>query len=84
MEVGGVYEGTVVSLQKYGAFVNIMPGRDGLVHASEVTSSDGFCRVEEHLEEGQKVRVKVLEVDDRGKVRLSIKALESEGAHPVN
>ncbi len=79
VEVGGIYEGTVVSLQKYGAFVNIMPGRDGLVHASEVISSDGFCRVEEHLEEGQKVRVKVLEVDDRGKVRLSMKALEGEG-----
>jgi len=75
VEVGQVYEGKVIKLMDFGAFVNILPGRDGLVHISQI-SSRRVETVADELSEGQAVRVKVLEVDRQGRIRLSIKALE--------
>ncbi len=73
-EVGAEYDGTVVKIVEFGAFVNFLPGRDGLVHVSEI-SHERVQNVQDVLKEGQKVRVKVLEIDRQGRVRLSIKAL---------
>ncbi|MEX0386450.1 polyribonucleotide nucleotidyltransferase [Spiribacter onubensis] len=78
VEVGQVYEGKVIKLMDFGAFVNILPGRDGLVHISQI-SNRRVESVSDELKEGQMVRVKVLEVDRQGRIRLSIKALEEEG-----
>ncbi|QGM21365.1 polyribonucleotide nucleotidyltransferase [Spiribacter sp. 2438] len=75
VEVGQVYEGKVIKLMDFGAFVNILPGRDGLVHISQI-SNRRVETVADELSEGQAVRVKVLEVDRQGRIRLSIKALE--------
>ncbi len=75
VEVGQVYEGKVIKLMDFGAFVNILPGRDGLVHISQI-SNERVENVSDELSEGQSVRVKVLEVDRQGRIRLSIKALE--------
>ncbi len=77
VEVGQVYEGKVIKLMDFGAFVNILPGRDGLVHISQI-SNRRVESVADELSEGQSVRVKVLEVDRQGRIRLSIKALEEE------
>lgn len=74
VEEGAVYEGTVVKIMDFGAFVEILPGRDGLVHISELDHTR-VRAVTDVLREGDKVKVKVLGVDDRGKVRLSRKAL---------
>jgi len=74
VEPGAVYEGTVVKIMDFGAFVEILPGRDGLVHISEL-DHHRVRAVTDVLKEGDKVKVKVLGVDDRGKVRLSRKAL---------
>jgi polyribonucleotide nucleotidyltransferase len=71
-EVGKVYDGEVVKIMDFGAFVNIMPGRDGLVHVSQISDK----RVEhpsDILKEGDKVKVKVMEIDDRGRLNLSMK-----------
>ncbi|TQE99988.1 MAG: polyribonucleotide nucleotidyltransferase [Spiribacter salinus] len=78
VEVGQVYEGKVNKLMDFGAFVNILPGRDGLVHISQI-SHRRVESVGDELSEGQSVQVKVLEVDRQGRIRLSIKALEEEG-----
>ncbi|MDN5850330.1 MAG: polyribonucleotide nucleotidyltransferase, partial [Nitrococcus sp.] len=78
VEVGRIYEGRVTKLMDFGAFVNILPGRDGLVHISQI-SNHRVQSVSDELAEGQRVRVKVLEVDRQGRIRLSIKAI-SEGA----
>jgi polyribonucleotide nucleotidyltransferase len=75
VEVGKVYEGRVVKLMDFGAFVNILPGRDGLVHISQI-SHQRVENVSDLLKEGDVVKVKVLEVDKQGRVRLSMKALE--------
>ena len=75
VEVGKIYEGRVVKLMDFGAFVNILPGRDGLVHISQI-SQKRVENVSDVLKEGDVVRVKVLEVDKQGRIRLSIKALE--------
>ena len=75
VEVGKVYEGRVVKLMDFGAFVNILPGRDGLVHISQI-SHQRVENVGDLLKEGDVVKVKVLEVDKQGRIRLSIKALE--------
>jgi len=75
VEVGKVYEGRVVKLMDFGAFVNILPGRDGLVHISQI-SHERVENVGDLLSEGDVVRVKVLEVDKQGRIRLSIKALD--------
>ncbi|HLF66965.1 MAG TPA: S1 RNA-binding domain-containing protein, partial [Gammaproteobacteria bacterium] len=73
-EVGAVYDGTVVKIVEFGAFVNFLPGRDGLVHVSEI-SHERVQNVQDVLQEGQKVKIKILEIDRQGRVRLSIKAL---------
>jgi polyribonucleotide nucleotidyltransferase len=78
-EVGRVYEGTVVRLLDFGAIVNILPGKDGLLHISQI-ANERVNAVTDYLSEGQAVRVKVLETDERGKIRLSMKALLEEQA----
>jgi polyribonucleotide nucleotidyltransferase len=78
-EVGRVYDGTVVRLLDFGAIVNILPGKDGLLHISQI-ANERVNAVTDYLQEGQAVRVKVLETDDRGKIRLSMKALLEEQA----
>jgi polyribonucleotide nucleotidyltransferase len=75
VEVGHVYQGKVVRLMDFGAFVSILPGRDGLVHISQI-SEERVERVSDKLKEGDVVRVKVLEVDRQGRVRLSMRGVE--------
>jgi polyribonucleotide nucleotidyltransferase len=75
VEVGRVYEGRVARLMDFGAFVTILPGRDGLVHISQI-SNERVEKVSDKLQEGDVVKVKVLEVDRQGRVRLSIKDVE--------
>ena len=75
VEVDAVYDGKVVRLMDFGAFVNILPGRDGLVHISQI-SNERVNQVSDVLKEGDQVKVKVLEVDKQGRVRLSMKAVE--------
>ncbi len=83
VEVGKVYEGPVVKLLDFGALVNILPGKDGLLHISQI-AHERVNSVGDFLKEGQVVRVKLLEMDDRGRMKLSMKALlpapESQGA----
>jgi polyribonucleotide nucleotidyltransferase len=76
-EVGKVYTGKVVNLVDFGAFVNFMGGKDGLVHVSEIRN-ERVERVADALSEGQEVKVKVLEIDPRGKVRLSMRVVDQE------
>ena len=71
-EVGKIYEGTVVSIKDFGAFVNILPGTDGMVHVSQI-SDKRVENVSDELKEGQKVRVKLNAIDERGRLSLSIK-----------
>ena len=75
VEVGKVYEGRVAKLMDFGAFVTVLPGRDGLVHISQI-SHERVENVADKLSEGQTVRVKVLEIDKQGRIRLSMKAIE--------
>ncbi len=77
VEVGRIYEGTVRKLMDFGAFVNIAPGTDGLCHISEL-KDERVSRVEDVLKEGEKVLVKVLEIDRQGRIRLSRKAALAE------
>jgi polyribonucleotide nucleotidyltransferase len=74
VEVGKVYEGTVVKLLDFGAIVNVLPGRDGLLHISQI-AHERVNNIGEYLKEGQTVKVKVLEADEKGRLRLSMKAL---------
>jgi polyribonucleotide nucleotidyltransferase len=74
VEVGRVYQGKVVRLMDFGAFVSILPGRDGLVHISQI-SEERVERVSDKLKEGDVVKVKVLEVDRQGRVRLSMRGV---------
>jgi polyribonucleotide nucleotidyltransferase len=76
VEVGQVYEGRVARLMDFGAFVTILPGRDGLVHISQI-SEERVERVSDRLREGDVVRVKVLEVDRQGRIRLSMRNLNA-------
>ena len=76
VEVGRIYEGKVARLMDFGAFVTILPGRDGLVHISQI-SDERVERVGDRLNEGDVVRVKVLEVDRQGRVRLSMRGLDA-------
>jgi polyribonucleotide nucleotidyltransferase len=76
VEVGAIYEGKVVRLMDFGAFVQILPGKDGLVHISQI-SEERVERVSDKLREGDVIRVKVLEVDRQGRVRLSMRNLEA-------
>ncbi len=73
--VGDVYEGTVVKLADFGAFVSILPGKQGLVHISQI-AKERIQKVTDKLAEGQVVKVKVLEIDKQGRIRLSMKELE--------
>jgi polyribonucleotide nucleotidyltransferase len=74
-EVGNTYEGKVVSIKDFGAFVNIMPGIDGMVHISEL-SNERVNKVEDVLKEGQIIKVKVMGIDERGRISLSVKAAQ--------
>lgn len=75
VEVGHVYEGKVVKIMEFGAFVSILPGRDGLVHISQI-SEERVEKVTDKLREQDVVRVKVLEIDKQGRIRLSMKGIE--------
>ncbi len=75
VEVGVIYEGKVAKIMDFGAFVNILPGKDGLVHISQI-SDERVEHVSDKLSEGDVVKVKVLEVDRQGRIRLSMKAVE--------
>jgi polyribonucleotide nucleotidyltransferase len=72
VEVGAVYDGTVIRLLDFGAIVSLLPGRDGLLHISQI-SQERVAAVADHLKEGQVVRVRVIEADDKGRLRLSMK-----------
>ncbi len=82
VEVGTIYMGKVVRLADFGAFVNILPGKDGLVHISQICE-ERVQKVSDHLKEGQEVKVKVLEVDRQGRVRLSIKEAAEKKETPA-
>ncbi len=73
-EVGKVYEGPITKLLEFGALVNILPGKDGLLHISQI-AHERVEKVSDYLQEGQVVKVKVLETDDKGRIKLSMKAL---------
>jgi polyribonucleotide nucleotidyltransferase len=77
VEVGVVYEGKVAKLMDFGAFVTILPGKDGLVHISQI-SEERVENVSDKLSEGDIIKVKVLEVDKQGRIRLSMKAVDAE------
>ena len=77
VEVGRVYEGTVLKLLDFGAIVSVLPGKDGLLHISQI-ANERVNSVADHLREGQTVKVKVLEADDKGRLRLSMKAVAAE------
>ncbi len=74
VEVGRIYDGTVLKLLDFGAIVSVLPGRDGLLHISQI-ANERVNSVADHLKEGQAVRVKVLEADEKGRLRLSMKAV---------
>lgn len=76
-EVGKIYEGPVVKLLEFGALINILPGKDGLLHISEI-ANERVKEVKDYLQEGQIVRVKLLAADERGRLRLSLKAAMAE------
>jgi polyribonucleotide nucleotidyltransferase len=76
VEVGRIYDGKVSRIMDFGAFVTILPGRDGLVHISQI-SEERIKNVSDKLSEGDVVKVKVLEVDRQGRIRLSMKAVEA-------
>ena len=79
VEVGKIYEGTVLKILDFGAIVQVLPGKDGLLHISQI-AKERVNKVEDYVKEGQVVRVKVLETDDRGRVKLSMKAVADEEA----
>ncbi len=72
IDIGSVHEGTVTGLTKFGAFVKLENGASGMVHISEV-SNEFVSEISEHLSEGDKVKVKVIEINEKGKISLSIK-----------
>ena len=77
VEVGKVYEGLVARIVEFGAFITVLPGTDGLLHISQI-AKERVENVSDFLEEGQLVSVKVLDVDGRGRIKLSMKALQEE------
>jgi polyribonucleotide nucleotidyltransferase len=77
VEVGRIYDGTVLKLLDFGAIVSVLPGKDGLLHISQI-ANERVNNVGDYLKEGQQVRVKVLEADDKGRLRLSMKAVSIE------
>lgn len=86
VEVGRVYDGTVLRLLEFGAIVSVLPGKDGLLHISQI-ANERVNQVSDYLKEGQSVRVKVIEADEKGRLRLSMKALleaqDSSGDAPA-
>jgi polyribonucleotide nucleotidyltransferase len=83
VEIGKIYDGVVIKLLDFGAIVQVLPGKDGLLHISQI-ANERVAAVSDKLQEGQKVRVKVLETDDRGRMKLSMKAAAAEdGAEAV-
>lgn len=83
VEVGRTYEGAIVKLTDFGAFVNVLPGRDGLVHISQI-SKERVEQVSDVLSEGQIVKVKVLEIDRQGRIRLTMKDIEAEMENEIH
>jgi polyribonucleotide nucleotidyltransferase len=79
VEVGKVYDGTVLRLLDFGAIVQLLPGKDGLLHISQI-ANERVNAVADYLKEGQQVKVKVIEADEKGRVRLSMKAAAAEAA----
>jgi polyribonucleotide nucleotidyltransferase len=82
VEVGRIYEGTVLRLLDFGAIVQVLPGKDGLLHISQI-AKERVNQVSDYVKEGQVVRVKVLEADDKGRLRLSMKAAAEDAAAPA-
>jgi polyribonucleotide nucleotidyltransferase len=82
IEVGKIYEGKVARIMDFGAFVTVLPGKDGLVHISQI-SEERVENVSDKLSEGDVVKVKVLEIDKQGRVRLSMKAVNAEEGEPA-
>lgn len=82
LSVGQIVDGVVTNVLKFGAFINLPEEKSGLVHISEI--SDSYVeKVEDFLEKGQKVKVKILSLDDRGKIALSIKEAQPKTVKPV-
>ena len=82
VEVGKVYEGPITKILEFGALVNLLPGKDGLLHISQI-AHQRVERVTDFLKEGQVVKVKVLETDEKGRVKLSMKALIERDQQPL-
>lgn len=78
-EIGAIYEGTVARIVDFGAFINILPGKDGLVHISQI-ADERVESVSDYLKEGQVVKVKCLDVDQRGRIKLSMKEAKADAA----
>ena len=78
-EIGLTYDAKVVKIMDFGAFVEFMPGKQGLVHISQICS-ERVEKVEDKLSEGQEVKVKLVEIDRQGRVRLSMKAVEEDAS----
>lgn len=74
VEIGKIYEGPVVKILDFGALINVLPGKDGLLHISQI-AHERVEKVSDYLKEGQVVRVKALEADEKGRIKLSMKAL---------
>jgi polyribonucleotide nucleotidyltransferase len=74
VEVGKIYEGAITKILDFGALVNVLPGKDGLLHISQI-AHERIEKVTDVLQEGQVVRVKVMETDEKGRIKLSMKAL---------
>ena len=83
VEVGKIYEGPVLRLLDFGAIVQLLPGKDGLLHISQI-AKERVNQVSDYLKEGQVIRVKVIEADDKGRVRLSMKAAAEEDAQKAS
>ena len=81
-EIGKIYDATVVKLMNFGAFVEFLPGQEGLVHVSEL-ASEYVKNVEDVVKEGQKVKVKVIGIDDQGRIKLSMKQAKEKKAPPA-
>ncbi len=79
VEIGRIYDGTVLKILDFGAIVQVMPGRDGLLHVSQI-ANERVNQVSDYVKEGQAVRVKVIEADDKGRLRLSMKAAAADDA----
>ncbi len=82
VEIGKIYEGPITKILDFGALVNLLPGKDGLLHISQI-SHERIAKVTDVLAEGQVVRVKVLETDEKGRVKLSMKALLDRSEAPT-